>query len=86
MTFYPTPVINEANEDEKDYHHDLDGRKPVFRFACGESQARQANTAQKTRTVDPNMYQLHQEYRDDDHEGPLPRLHLRRPKLHATFH
>lgn len=36
-------------------------------------------------TVDPDMYQLHQEYRYDDHECPLPRLHLRRPKLHGTF-
>lgn len=51
-----------------------------------QSQACQANTTWADRTVEPNMYQLHQEYRNDNHEGPLPRLHLRRPKLHAISH
>lgn len=86
MTFYPTPVINEANTDEKDYHHDLDGGKPVLRFTCPNSQACQTNITWEDRTVDPNMYQLHREYRNDNHESPLPRLYLGRPELHVMFH
>lgn len=33
MALYPTPVIDKANEDEDDDHHDLDQSKPVFGFA-----------------------------------------------------